>query len=68
MDTHQINVSASDTKAPISPFPARALTTKEVEQTIEDYVQSARMAQHADYDGVEIMGSEGYLIKSVHRN
>ena len=56
------NVSASNTKAPISPFPARALTSIEVEQTIEDYVQSARMAQHADYDGVEIMGSEGYLI------
>ncbi len=56
------NVSASETKAPISPYPSRALTTDEVEQTIEDYVQSARMAQHADYDGVEIMGSEGYLI------
>jgi len=56
------NVSASDTKAPISPYPARALTNEEVEQTIEDYVQSARMAQHAHYDGVEIMGSEGYLI------
>ncbi len=56
------NVSASDTKAPISPFPARALTTEEVEQTIVDYVQSARMAQHAHYDGIEIMGSEGYLI------
>lgn len=56
------NVSASDTKAPISPFPARALTTEEVEQTIVDYVHSARMAQHANYDGIEIMGSEGYLI------
>jgi len=56
------NVSASDTKAPISPYPARALTTDEVEKTIEDYVQSALMAQHAQYDGVEIMGSEGYLI------
>lgn len=56
------NVSASDTKAPISPYPARALTTDEVEKTIEDYVQSALMAQHGQYDGVEIMGSEGYLI------
>lgn len=56
------NVSASDTKAPITPFPARALTTAEVEQTIEDYVQCALMAKHANYDGVEIMGSEGYLI------
>lgn len=56
------NVSASDTKAPITPFPARGLTTEEVEQTIEDYVQCAKLAQYAGYDGVEIMGSEGYLI------
>ena len=56
------NVSAVDTKAPISPFPARGLTTDEVEKTIEDFVQCARMAKHANYDGVEIMGSEGYLI------
>ena len=56
------NVSASDTKAPISPFPARALTGEEVEQTIEDYVHCAKMAQFANYDGVEVMGSEGYLI------
>jgi len=56
------NVSASDTKAPISPFPARALTGAEVEQTIEDYAHCAKMAQVGGYDGVEIMGSEGYLI------
>lgn len=56
------NVSASDTKAPISPFPARALTVDEIEATIESYAHAAAMAQHANYDGVEIMGSEGYLI------
>ncbi|MEM9930595.1 MAG: 2,4-dienoyl-CoA reductase FMN-binding domain-containing protein, partial [Bacteroidota bacterium] len=56
------NVSASDTKAPITPFPSRGLTTEEVEQTIEDYVRCAELAQYAGYDGVEIMGSEGYLI------
>ena len=56
------NVSASDTKAPITPFPSRGLSTEEVEQTIEDYVHCAKMAQYANYDGVEIMGSEGYLI------
>jgi len=56
------NVSASDTKAPISPFPARGLTGEEVEQTIKDYVNCALLAQQAKYDGVEIMGSEGYLI------
>ena len=56
------NVSASDTKAPISPFPARALTGEEVERTIEDFAHCAKMAQVGGYDGVEIMGSEGYLI------
>ncbi|MEO0899510.1 MAG: NADPH-dependent 2,4-dienoyl-CoA reductase [Bacteroidota bacterium] len=56
------NVSASDTKAPISPFPARGLSDEEVLQTIEDYAHCADMAKLAGYDGVEIMGSEGYLI------
>ncbi len=56
------NVSASNTKAPISPFPARELSSEEVEQTIQDYVHCAKMAQYANYDGVEVMGSEGYLI------
>jgi 2,4-dienoyl-CoA reductase (NADPH2) len=56
------NVSASNTKAPISPFPARELTGEEVEQTIQDYVHCAKMAQYANYDCVEVMGSEGYLI------
>jgi len=56
------NVSASATKAPISPFPARELSGEEVEQTIEDYAHCAKMAQIGGYDGVEIMGSEGYLI------
>ena len=56
------NVSASNTKAPISPFPARELNSEEVEQTIQDYVHCAKMAQYANYDGVEVMGSEGYLI------
>ena len=56
------NVSASNTKAPISPFPARELSAEEVEQTINDYVHCAKMAKQANYDGVEVMGSEGYLI------
>jgi len=56
------NVSASNTKAPISPFPARELTHDEIEQTIEDYAQAAFLAQSVAYDGVEVMGSEGYLI------
>lgn len=56
------NVSASDTKAPISPFPAKALDDDGIWRTINDYVECARLAQYAGYDGVEIMGSEGYLI------
>jgi len=56
------NISASDTKAPITPFPAKGLSPEGVERTIQDYVNCAALAQHAGYDGVEIMGSEGYLI------
>ncbi|MFJ9626826.1 FAD-dependent oxidoreductase [Streptomyces sp. NPDC101175] len=59
---HQDLVAPSALQAPISPFRPRALTDDEVEQTIEDYVRTARLARRAGYDGVEIMGSEGYLI------
>jgi len=59
---HQDLVAPSAVQAPISPFAPRALTDAEVEQTIEDYVRTARLARQAGYDGVEIMGSEGYLI------
>jgi len=55
-------VSASNVKSPISPFKPRALSTKGVYRTIKDYANSAGLAQRADYDGVEIMGSEGYFI------
>jgi len=55
-------VGPSPIKAPISPMAPRELTTAEVEQTIEDFAHSAAMAQKAGYDGVEVMGSEGYLI------
>ena len=58
----ELNVSASDSKAPITPFPAKGLSTEDVERTIKDYVKCAALAQSAEYDGVEIMGSEGYLI------
>ena len=54
--------SASSTKSPISMFRARALSARGVERTIGDYVRAARLARRAGYDGVEIMGSEGYLI------
>ncbi|MFJ9377174.1 FAD-dependent oxidoreductase [Streptomyces sp. NPDC101455] len=59
---HQDLVAPSAVQAPISPFPPRALTDAEVERTVEDYARAARLARQAGYDGVEIMGSEGYLI------
>ncbi|WP_030805250.1 NADPH-dependent 2,4-dienoyl-CoA reductase [Streptomyces sp. NRRL S-337] len=59
---HQDLVAPSAIQAPISPFIPHALTEAEVEQTVEDYVRAAELARSAGYDGVEIMGSEGYLI------
>ncbi|MCZ2419496.1 MAG: NADPH-dependent 2,4-dienoyl-CoA reductase [Burkholderiales bacterium] len=59
---HPLAVSASKLKSPISPFAPRALSGWGVKKTIADYARCARMAQKAGYDGVEIMGSEGYLI------
>ena len=55
-------VGASTLRSPISPFKPRALSTRGVESTIRDYVNCAQRAQQAGYDGVEVMGSEGYLI------
>lgn len=53
---------ASAVQSPITPFTPRALSTRGVERTIRAFLRSAKLAQHAGYDGVEIMGSEGYLI------
>jgi 2,4-dienoyl-CoA reductase (NADPH2) len=55
-------VSPSPIQAPINPFPPKALTSEEVDQQIADFVRCAKLAQQAGYDGVEIMGSEGYFI------
>ncbi|WP_062372755.1 MULTISPECIES: NADPH-dependent 2,4-dienoyl-CoA reductase [unclassified Halomonas] len=55
-------VAPSALQAPINPFTPRALSSDEVEQQIADYVRCATLAQQAGYDGVEVMGSEGYLI------
>lgn len=55
-------VSASEKKSPISPFKPRALTEAGIEATIRDYARCARLARDAGYDGVEVMGSEGYLL------
>ena len=59
---HPDLVAPSALRAPINSFTPHALTSEEVEQTIGDFVRCAALAQHAGYDGVEIMGSEGYLI------
>ncbi len=55
-------VSASPIKSPISPFKPRQMSDKQILSTIQDYAQTASIAKKAGYDGVEIMGSEGYLL------
>ena len=55
-------VAPSPIKAPINPATPREMTEDDIAQTIADFAQCAAMARHAGYDGVEIMGSEGYLI------
>lgn len=55
-------VAPSALQAPINAFVPHPLSDEEVEQTIDDFVNCAALAQYAGYDGVEIMGSEGYLI------
>ena len=55
-------VAPSARQAPINPFTPQAMSEAAIEQTIDDFARCARLAQQAGYDGVEIMGSEGYLI------
>ena len=59
---HPLSVAPSRLKSPITPFTPRALSSRGVERTINDFVRCAKLAQDAGYDGVEVMGSEGYLI------
>lgn len=59
---HPQAVSASASQSPISPFPARELSDEEIRETIKAYGVAAKYAKEAGYDGVQIMGSEGYLI------
>ncbi len=59
---HPFAVSASPIKSPISPFKPRKMSIKNIEQTVKDYARCAKLAKQAGYDGVEIMGSEGYLL------
>lgn len=59
---HPFSVSASPIKSPITPFKPRKMSIKNIQQTVQDYARSAKLAKQAGYDGVEIMGSEGYLL------
>ncbi|OAX57272.1 NADPH-dependent 2,4-dienoyl-CoA reductase [Xanthomonas graminis] len=59
---HPLSVAPSKLKAPINPFTPRALSARGVERQIGAYARAARLAREAGYDGVEVMGSEGYLI------
>ncbi len=57
-----LSVAPSRLKSPITPFKPRELSSKAIRKQIEDFALCARLAQKANYDGVEVMGSEGYLI------
>lgn len=59
---HPFSLSASTSKSPITPFSAKQMSARTVERTIRDFATAAALAREAGYDGVEIMGSEGYLI------
>ncbi|KMJ44214.1 2,4-dienoyl-CoA reductase [Xenorhabdus khoisanae] len=55
-------VAPSAIQAPINPFTPREMSEEDIQQTIRDFARCAQLAQQAGYDGVEVMGSEGYLI------
>jgi 2,4-dienoyl-CoA reductase (NADPH2) len=59
---HPFSLSASAGKSPITPFAAKEMSARVVAKTVEDFADAAALAREAGYDGVEIMGSEGYLI------
>lgn len=59
---HPFNVAPSKIKSPITPFKPSAMSGRQVRATIKDFANAAKLAKKAGYDGVEIMGSEGYLI------
>jgi 2,4-dienoyl-CoA reductase (NADPH2) len=63
---HPFKRAASTRKSPITPFGSpKAMSTKEVDETVTDFAKSAVLARRAGYDGVEIMGSEGYLVNQM---
>jgi len=59
---HPFSHSASAKKAPINPFKPREMSDRQIRSTIKDFAKTAKLAKLANYNGVEIMGSEGYLI------
>ncbi len=59
---HPFQVAPSRIKSPITPFTPFALSKRGVRTTIRDFARCARLAREAGYDGVEVMGSEGYLL------
>lgn len=59
---HPFSVGPSKVKSPITPFTPKAMSVRQINTTIKDYAHAANLAAKAGYDGVEIMGSEGYLI------
>jgi len=59
---HPFSVAPSKIKSPITPFTPKAMSVRQIKGTINDYANAANLAAKAGYDGVEIMGSEGYLI------
>ncbi|MFQ2245150.1 oxidoreductase [Aeromonas enteropelogenes] len=59
---HPFSLAPSALKAPISPFKPRAMSERQIRGTIRDFAATAALARAAGYDGVEVMGSEGYLI------
>ncbi len=59
---HDKCVSASALQAPINIYTPRALSVEEIQQTVCDFIRCAELAEQAGYDGVEIMGSEGYFL------
>ncbi|MFI4919051.1 MAG: FAD-dependent oxidoreductase [Legionellales bacterium] len=68
---HPFLVAPSAIKSPISPFKPWAMSQSRIAKTIKHFARCARLAQLAGYDGVEIMGSEGYLINqfiATHTN
>jgi 2,4-dienoyl-CoA reductase (NADPH2) len=59
---HPLSVAPSAIQSPITPFKPRALSARGIRREIRGFVRAARLAQKAGYDGVEVMGSEGYFI------